>query len=52
MSFSVEYAVQVAERLRPYHMRWLEEPLVPGDLEGHVELKKAAPWMPMATLSA
>ena len=49
MSFSVEYAVQVTERLRPYHMRWLEEPLVPGDLEGHVELKKAAPWMPIAT---
>ncbi len=49
MSFSVEYAIQVAERLRPYHMRWLEEPLVPGDLEGHVELKRAVPWMPIAT---
>jgi L-rhamnonate dehydratase len=30
-------------------MRWLEEPLIPGDLEGHIELKKACPWMPIAT---
>ena len=49
MSYSVEYAVQVSERLRPFSMRWLEEPLIPGDLEGHIELKKACPWMPIAT---
>ena len=49
MSYNVEYAVQVAQRLRPFHMRWLEEPLIPTDLEGHVELKRAVPWMPIAT---
>ena len=49
MSYNVEYAVQVAERLRPFRMRWLEEPLIPADLEGHIELKKAVPWMPIAT---
>ncbi|HJP33037.1 MAG TPA: enolase C-terminal domain-like protein [Candidatus Latescibacteria bacterium] len=49
MSYNVDFAVQVAERLRPFHMRWLEEPLIPGDLEGHVELKRAVPWMPIAT---
>jgi L-rhamnonate dehydratase len=49
MSYNVDYAVQVAERLRPFHMRWLEEPLIPGDLEGHVSLKRAVPWMPIAT---
>ena len=26
-----------------------EEPLVPGDLEGHIELKKAITWVPIAT---
>lgn len=49
MSYNVEYSVQVAETLRPFQMRWLEEPLIPGDLEGHIELKKAVPWMPIAT---
>lgn len=49
MSYNLDYAVQVAERLRPFRMRWLEEPLIPGDLEGHIALKKAVPWMPIAT---
>ena len=49
MSYNVEFAVQVCERLRPYRLRWLEEPLAPTDLEGHCELKRAAPWMPIAT---
>ena len=34
----------MAERLRPYGLRWLEEPLIPTDLEGHIEqpgVKKA-----------
>ena len=29
MSFNVEFAVRVAQRLRKYGLRWLEEPLVP-----------------------
>lgn len=49
MSYNVAFAVQVAERLRPYKLAWLEEPLIPTDLEGHLELKRAVPWMPIAT---
>ncbi len=49
MAYNVEFAIQVAERLRPYRLRWLEEPLKPVDLRGHIELKKAVPWMPIAT---
>lgn len=49
MSYNVAFAIQVAERLRPYRLHWLEEPLIPPDLEGHIELKKAVPWMPIAT---
>ena len=49
MAYNVEFAVQVAERLRPYQMRWLEEPLIPGDIRGHTELRRAIPWMPLAT---
>ena len=49
MSFNVEYTVRVAERLRKYGLRWLEEPLIPTDLEGHIELRKAINWVPLAT---
>ncbi|MEZ4731622.1 MAG: enolase C-terminal domain-like protein [Caldilineaceae bacterium] len=49
MSYNLTYAVQVAERLRPYRLHWLEEPLIPPDLEGHIALKKAVPWLPIAT---
>lgn len=49
MAYNVEFAIQVAERLRPYRLRWLEGLLVPNDLRGHIELKQAVPWMPIAT---
>jgi L-rhamnonate dehydratase len=49
MSYNVEFAVRVLERLQPYRLRWLEEPLIPGDLEGHIQLKKAFPTTPIAT---
>jgi L-rhamnonate dehydratase len=49
MSFNVEFAVRLADRLRPYGLRWFEEPLIPTDLEGHVEFKKAVTWVPLAT---
>ena len=49
MAYDVTFAIQVAERLRPYRLRWLEEPLIPNDLRGHQELKRAVPWMPIAT---
>lgn len=49
MSFNVEFTLRLAERLKPYRLRWLEEPLVPSDLEGHIELKKAISWIPIAT---
>ena len=49
MSYNLEFAVRLAERLRPFELRWLEEPLIPPDLEGHIALKRAVPWMPIAT---
>lgn len=49
MSFNVEFALRLAERLRPYRLRWLEEPLPPHDLEGHAELKRSITWIPLAT---
>ena len=49
MSYNVEFTLRLAERLRPYGLRWLEEPLIPSDLEGHIELKRAITWIPLAT---
>lgn len=49
MSFNVEFAVRLADRLRPYGLRWFEEPLIPADLEGHIELKRQINWVPIAT---
>lgn len=49
MSMDVEYAVRLAERLRPYRLRWLEECLIPEDLEAHLLLRKRLPWQGLST---
>lgn len=49
MPFDVRFTIQVAERLRPYRLSWLEEPLIPEDIEAHRQLRAAVPWMPIAT---
>ena len=49
MAYDVEFAIRLAERLRPYELRWMEEPLIPEDLEGHIQLRRAVPFMPIAT---
>lgn len=48
-SFDVDYAVQVCERLRPYNLAWIEQPLPTEDLEGHIELRRRAPDARLAT---
>jgi L-rhamnonate dehydratase len=49
MGFNVEYAVRVAERLRPYRLSWIEEPLMPHDIEGLRAIKRAVPAVTLAT---
>ena len=49
MSFNSEYALRVAEKLRPYNLRWFEEPLIPTDIDGLLNLKKNMPWTPLAS---
>ena len=44
-SFDVDYTVRLAERLRPYRMRWIEECLPAEDLDAHVALRQRLPWM-------
>ncbi|HHX65494.1 MAG TPA: hypothetical protein GX702_11460 [Chloroflexi bacterium] len=49
MAFDVEYTVQLAERLRPYRLRWIEEYLIPEDIDGHVMVRKRLPSQTLAT---
>jgi len=49
MAFDVEYTVRLAEILRPYRLKWMEECLVPEDLDGHLRLRQRLPWQTLST---
>jgi L-alanine-DL-glutamate epimerase-like enolase superfamily enzyme len=41
MSCDVPYTVAMAERLEDYEPRWLEEPMLPHNIESHAEIRAA-----------
>ena len=49
MAFDVDYTVRLAERLRPYRLKWVEEYLIPEDIEGHKEVRQRLPWQTLAS---
>ena len=49
MAFDVEYTVRLAEALRPYRLKWLEECLIPEDFDAHLALRERLPWQTLAT---
>jgi len=49
MAFDVEYTVRLAEALRPYKLKWMEECLIPEDYDAHVALRQRLPWQTLAT---
>ncbi len=49
MSFDVDFAVRFAERMKPYRLRWIEDCLMPDDLDGQAELRKRLPTQTLAT---
>jgi L-alanine-DL-glutamate epimerase-like enolase superfamily enzyme len=44
MGWDLAYALEMAERLRPYRLSWIEEPLMPEQVERYAELRERAPW--------
>jgi L-alanine-DL-glutamate epimerase-like enolase superfamily enzyme len=44
MGWDVGYSIEMAKLLQPYNLSWLEEPLMPHDIEGYLELKRRCPW--------
>lgn len=49
MSYNVEFSLRLLEQLRPHRLRWFEEPLTPNNTEGLAALRRAAPWVAIAT---
>ena len=44
MGWDLGYAMEMAKRLRDYDLSWIEEPLMPHEIEGYAELKRRCPW--------
>ena len=49
MAFDVEFAVRLAERLRPYRLKWMEDCLIPENLSAHRALRERLPWQTLST---
>ena len=39
MGWTLDYAKRMLLLLEPFHLRWLEEPVIPDDVSGYAELK-------------
>lgn len=39
MGWTLDYAKRILPRLEPFHLRWLEEPVIPDDISGYAQLK-------------
>jgi L-rhamnonate dehydratase len=49
MAFDVEYTVRLAERLRPYRLRWIEDCLSPEDWNSWLALRQRLPGQTIAS---
>lgn len=49
MSLDVEYAARLGEVLRPYRIKWLEDLLLPTDLQSYGRLRQRLPGATLAT---
>lgn len=49
MAFDVEYTVRLADALRPYRLKWMEECLLPEDFDAHLSLRERIPWQNLST---
>ena len=49
MAFDVEFAVRLAERLKPYRLKWMEDCLIPENLSAHRALRERLPWQTLTT---
>ncbi len=43
MGWDVAYTLEMAKRLEPYNLKWIEEPLLADDLDGYQHLNRVSP---------
>jgi L-rhamnonate dehydratase len=48
LALDVDFAVRLAERLRPYNLSWIEDALLPDNMDAHASLRVRLPWMTLA----
>jgi len=48
MSWTVPYTIKMARKLEKYEPAWLEEPVMPDDIDGHAEIRRNVD-IPIAT---
>ncbi len=44
MSMNTDYMVRLAETLRPYKIKWLEEYMLPEDMDSYFNLRQRIPY--------
>ena len=49
MAWDAEHVVRLAEQLRPYRLKWIEEYLLPDDWEGYAEIRERLLWQTLAS---
>ncbi|MXX15086.1 MAG: hypothetical protein F4Z86_16845, partial [Gemmatimonadetes bacterium] len=49
MSLNVEYTVRLVEVLRPYRLKWLEDYVLPEDMESYMKVRQRVPGQILAT---
>ena len=49
MSFNVEYVVRLVEALKPYRLIWLEDYLLPEDMDSYIKVRQRVPDQILAT---
>jgi L-rhamnonate dehydratase len=49
LGLDIETAVRTAERLRPYRLKWIEDPLLSESIAEYPRLRERLPWKTLAT---
>ena len=49
MSLDVEYVVRLSEALKPYRIKWLEDYLLPHDMDSYFKVRQRLPGQTLAT---
>jgi len=49
MALDEEYVVRMAELLRPYRLKWIEDYVLPDNLEAYGAIRRRLPWQTLAS---